>query len=58
MEIVSEAKELKAATPDGRQICFAWWTGEPCDGKCGRAHTCRKCDGVYQRADCPKMMSE
>ena len=54
----ARGKELKTATLDGRQICFAWWTGEPCDGKYGRVHTCRKCDGVHKRADCPKMVSE
>ena len=32
----ARGKGLKAATLDGRQICFAWWNGEPCDGKCGR----------------------
>ena len=31
----ARGKGLKAVTPDGHQICFAWWTGEPCDGKCG-----------------------
>ena len=27
-------------TPDGRELCFAWNTGE-CDGTCGRVHQCR-----------------
>ena len=27
-------------TPDGRELCFAWNTGE-CDGSCGRIHQCR-----------------
>jgi len=27
-------------TPDGRELCFAWNTGE-CDGACGRVHQCR-----------------
>lgn len=27
-------------TPDGRELCFAWNTGE-CDGSCGRVHQCR-----------------
>ena len=49
----ARGKGLKADTSDGRQICFAWWNGEPCDGTCGRVHTCRKCDGVHKRADCP-----
>eukprot|EP00435_Cladocopium_sp_Y103_P017334 s3745_g4.t1 len=27
-------------TPDGRELCFSWNTGE-CDGSCGRVHQCR-----------------
>ena len=27
-------------TPDGRELCFAWNTGD-CDGSCGRVHQCR-----------------
>ena len=27
-------------TPDGRDLCFSWNTGE-CDGTCGRVHQCR-----------------
>ena len=27
-------------TPDGRELCFAWNTGD-CDGTCGRVHQCR-----------------
>eukprot|EP00435_Cladocopium_sp_Y103_P074174 s127_g47.t1 len=27
-------------TPDGRELCFSWNTGE-CDGTCGRVHQCR-----------------
>ena len=27
-------------TPDGRELCFAWNTGD-CDGACGRVHQCR-----------------
>ena len=50
------SKGLKAATPDRRQISFAWWSGEPCDGKCGWCTRC-KCDGVHKRADCSKMVS-
>lgn len=29
-------------TPDGRELCFAWNTGD-CDGSCGRIHQCRGC---------------
>eukprot|EP00435_Cladocopium_sp_Y103_P043206 s2858_g12.t1 len=27
-------------TPDGRELCFAWNTGD-CNGSCGRVHQCR-----------------
>eukprot|EP00435_Cladocopium_sp_Y103_P068509 s490_g31.t1 len=27
-------------TPDGRELCFAWNSGN-CDGSCGRVHQCR-----------------
>ena len=31
---------LSWRTPDGRELCFAWNTGD-CDGSCGRVHQCR-----------------
>ena len=33
-------------TPDNRELCFAWNSGD-CDGSCGRVHQCRV-KGCYQ----------
>ena len=39
-------------TPDNRELCFSWNSGE-CDGKCGRVHQCRVkgCYGSHKAID-------
>ena len=33
--------KLVDKTPDGREFCYRFNTGKPCDGRCGRVHACR-----------------
>ena len=53
-EIPDQLKGLNLAwrTPDGRDLCFAWNTGD-CTGKCGRVHQCRVkgCYGDHKAVD-------
>ena len=53
-EIPDQLKGLNLAwrTPDGRDLCFAWNTGD-CAGKCGRVHQCRVkgCYGDHKAVD-------
>ena len=45
-------------TPDGRELCFAWNSGE-CDGSCGRVHQCRVkgCYGPHKAVDHSKQQT-
>jgi hypothetical protein len=45
-------------TPDGRELCFAWNTGD-CDGSCGRVHQCRVkgCYASHKAVDHSKAQS-
>ena len=53
-EMPEQLKGLSLAwrTPDGRDLCFAWNTGD-CSGKCGRVHQCRVkgCYGDHKAID-------
>ena len=53
-EIPEQLKGLNLAwmTPHGRDLCFAWNTGD-CTGKCGRVHQCRVkgCYGDHKAID-------
>ncbi len=53
-EIPGQLKGLNLAwrTPDGRDLCFAWNTGD-CACKCGRVHQCRVkgCYGDHKAID-------
>ena len=53
-EMQEQLKGLSLAwrTPDGRDLCFAWNTGD-CSGKCGRVHQCRVkgCYGDHKAID-------
>jgi len=53
-ELPEQLKGLSLAwrTPDGRDLCFAWNTGD-CGGRCGRVHQCRVkgCYGDHKAID-------
>jgi hypothetical protein len=36
-----DGRDLMSKTADGRDLCFNWNAGRPCEGKCGRVHACR-----------------
>jgi hypothetical protein len=42
----------KNRTPDGRQICFDFNNGKPCDGSCGMVHCCQFCMGPHPKSTC------